>query len=99
MYGIEQCINYGNTVRMTEDPLAAVRAAAAQYNALIDADELLKQSVVAALKAGQRPADVVDASTRDRDTIRRWAREAGIPPAPRGGGRRRRSTNTEDSRP
>jgi FAD/FMN-containing dehydrogenase len=99
MYGIEQGIAYGNTVRVTDDPLAAVRAAAAQYNALVDADELLKQSVVAALKDGQRPADVVDASTRDRDTIRRWAREAGIPPAPRGGGRRRRSAGAEVSRP
>jgi len=76
---------------MTEDPLAAVRAAAAQYNALVEADVLLKEAVVAALQAGARPADVVDASTRDRDTVRRWAREAGVPPAPRGGGRRKRA--------
>ena len=76
---------------MPEDHLARVRAAAAQYNALLDADELLKEAVVTALRAGLRPADVEDASTRNRDTIRRWARDAGIPPARQGGGRRPRT--------
>jgi hypothetical protein len=79
---------------MVDDPLAHVRGAAAQVNALEDAREQLSEAVIAALKAGQRPADVVDAAqgAADRDTVRRWARKAGIPPAARGGGRRPRRT-------
>lgn len=72
---------------MADDPLAEVRAAAAQYNAFLDAKELLRNAVVAALRAGHRPTDVEDASTVRREQVRRWAREAGIPPAERGGGR------------
>lgn len=70
---------------MPDDPLAQVRAAAAKYNRLADADERLRQAVVDALKNGVPQVDVIKASTRDRETIRRWARKAGIPPAPRGG--------------
>jgi hypothetical protein len=74
---------------MADDHLARIRAAAAQYNALIDADRALREACIAALEDGVRPADVAEASTRDRETLRRWARNAGIPPAPRGGKKRR----------
>jgi hypothetical protein len=70
---------------MSDDPLAQVRAAATRYKRLADADEKLRQAVVDALKNDVPQVDVIEASGRPRETIRRWAREAGIPPAPRGG--------------
>jgi hypothetical protein len=70
---------------MTDDLLGEVRAAAARYKRLNDAEQRLREAVVAALKADISQAKVVEASERPRETIRRWARIAGIPPAPPGG--------------
>jgi hypothetical protein len=69
---------------MPDEPLARLRAAAAQYRALQDAESALKEAVIECLKAGIAQVDVVRESTKDRDTVRRWARAAGIPPAPQG---------------
>ena len=47
-------------------------------------------AVLAALRAGERPTDVAAWSHFTATYLRRLAREAGIPPAARGGARRRR---------
>lgn len=45
-------------------------------------------AVVAALLAGERPTDVADWSPFTAAYLRRLAREAGVPQAPRGGRRK-----------
>jgi hypothetical protein len=45
-------------------------------------------AVVAALKAGERPTDVADWSPFTATYLRRLAREAGVPRAPKGGRRK-----------
>lgn len=47
-------------------------------------------AVLAALKAGERPTDVTEWAAFTSTYIRRLAREAGIPPAKRGGSGPRR---------
>jgi hypothetical protein len=46
------------------------------------------EAVLAALRAGKRPTDVADWSAFTATYIRRMARKAGIPPAPKGGTRK-----------
>jgi hypothetical protein len=45
-------------------------------------------AVVAALKAGERPTDVAEWSPFTATYLRRLAREAGVPQAPKGGRRK-----------
>lgn len=47
----------------------------------------IKNIIVAALKAGIPPGEVVTLSSLSRETVRTYARIAGLPPATRGGAR------------
>lgn len=47
----------------------------------------IKNLIVAALKADITPSEVVTLSSLSRETVRTYARIAGLPPAKRGGAR------------
>lgn len=70
---------------------AQLRAAGDELKALdakrADARLAIEPVIVAALKAGIAPGEVLEMTPLSRETIRTIARIAGIPPAPRGGAR------------
>lgn len=76
---------------MTEekDPLTALDQSTRRYRKTEAAHEESRKAVVldviAALKAGKRPTDVVKHSPFTDAYVRRIARENGIEPSPRGG--------------
>ena len=75
---------------MTEptDPLTALDTSTSRYRTTEAAHEQARQDVladvVAALRAGERPTDVVDRSPFTAAYIRKVAREHGIEPARKG---------------
>jgi|HigsolmetaAR202D_1030399.scaffolds.fasta_scaffold52478_1 hypothetical protein len=80
---------------MTEtDRLAALAESTRRYREAAAEHERARRAVirdvVAALRAGLRPTDVVASSPFTAAHVRKIAREHGIAPAPRGGRRERK---------
>ncbi|MDH2429290.1 hypothetical protein [Sphaerisporangium sp. TRM90804] len=75
-----------------KDPLDALDESTARYRETEAAHEESRQAVakdvVAALKAGKRPTDVVAHSPFTDAYVRKIARDNDIAPAPRGGGKK-----------
>lgn len=75
-----------------KDPLVALDESTARYLKTEAEHEKSRKAVVddvvAALKAGKRPTDVTAHSPFTAAHVRKIARENGIEPAPRGGGKR-----------
>lgn len=76
-----------------KDPLDALDESTNRYRETEKAHEASRTAVIAdvvsALKAGKRPTDVTAHSPFTDAYVRKLARENGIEPAPRGGGKRR----------
>lgn len=76
----------------TSDLLAAIDETTRRYRETEKAHEASRQAVIAcviaALKGGERPTDVVRHSPFTDAYVRRIARRKGVAPAPRGGGPR-----------
>lgn len=76
-----------------KDPLDALDESTRRYRETEEAHERSRKDVttdvVAALKAGKRPTDVVEHSPFTAAHVRKIARENGIEPAPRGGGKKK----------
>lgn len=77
-----------------KDPLGALDESTRRYRETEKAHEEARDAViadvVAALKAGKRPTDVVEHSPFTAAHVRKIARDNGIEPAPRGGGPKKR---------
>ncbi|MFI9552674.1 hypothetical protein [Nonomuraea endophytica] len=73
-----------------KDPLDKLDESTRRYRDTEKAHETARQEVVddvlAALKAGKRPTDVVEHSPFTAAHVRKLARDNGVEPAPRGGG-------------
>lgn len=76
-----------------KDPLDALDESTRRYRATEQAHEESRKAVtadvVAALRAGKRPTDVTDHSPFTAAHVRKIARDNGIEPSPRGGGKRK----------
>ncbi|NJP24502.1 hypothetical protein FLW53_09810 [Microbispora sp. SCL1-1] len=76
----------------SSDLLAAIDESTRRYRETEKAHEASRQAVIAcviaALKGGERPTDVVRHSPFTDAYVRRIARRKGVAPAPRGGGPR-----------
>ncbi|MER7363549.1 hypothetical protein [Nonomuraea wenchangensis] len=74
------------------DPLDALDESTRRYRETESEHEKSRQAVtkdvVAALKAGKRPTDVAEHSPFTAAHVRKIARDNGVEPAPRGGGKR-----------
>lgn len=77
----------------TTDPLDALDDSTRRYRETEKAHENARSDVIsdviAALKAGKRPTDVVEHSPFTAAHVRKIARDNGIEPSPRGGGKKR----------
>ena len=85
------------------DPRQVLSRAAEQYRKAQQrteqARQVLTDAVIAALRAGIPPTDVAALSLFSDAHVRVLAREHGIPPAPRGGSRRRGAQDSADATP
>lgn len=77
-----------------KDPLDALNDSTRRYRETEKAHEDARgdvvSDVIAALRAGKRPTDVVEHSPFTAAHVRKIARDNGIEPAPRGGGPKKR---------